>query len=245
METKSRYEGRLGKRFKSLDFDVKEVSVDGEKRTISGYAACFGNVDKAKDMLIKGCFAKSIQERGPESAANDKIIMLWMHDMDEPIGRISVMREDDKGLYFEAVVDDVDRGNQAIKQLESGTLNQFSIGYRYVWDKCEWDNDRDCLIVKEVVLYEVSVVSIGCNGETEYLGLKSNEVYQDKYNELVVEIDALCKGMGARKQQELQGIIAKAMSLAGARSESNPPVVKQADDTGEKSMFANLLIKQK
>lgn len=245
METKSKYEGRLGKRFKSLGFDVKEVSVDGEKRIISGHAACFGNVDKAKDMLIKGCFAKSIQERGPESMANDKIIMLWMHDMDEPIGRISVLREEDKGLYFEAVVDDVDRGNQAIKQLESGTLNQFSIGYRYVWDKCEWDDENGCLIVKEVVLYEVSVVSIGCNGETEYLGLKSNEGYQDKYDELVVEIDALCKGMGARRQQELQGIIAKAMSLAAVRAENTPPAGKQADDTGEKSMFANLLIKQK
>lgn len=245
MKTNSKYEGRLGKRFKSLDFDVKEVSLDAEKKTISGYAACFGNVDKAKDVLVKGCFAKSIQERGPESTANDKIIMLWMHDMDEPIARISVLREDEKGLYFEAVVDDVDRGNQAIKQLESGTLNQFSIGYRYVWDKCEWDDEHGCLIVKEVFLYEVSVVSIGCNGETEYLGLKSAGGYQDKYNELVIEIDALCKGMGARKQQELQGIIAKAMSLAAARSESIPPGGGRADGDHEKSMFENLIIKQK
>ena len=40
-----------------------------------------------------------------------------------------------KGLYFEAVIDDVERGNQAIKQAESGTLNQFSIGYSYVREK--------------------------------------------------------------------------------------------------------------
>ena len=166
-----KYEGRLGKQVKS--FDVKELSFNGESRTISGYAAIFNNKDKAGDILMKGCFAKSIQDRGPESQANDKIIMLWQHDMHEPIGRISVLQEDEKGLYFEAIIDDVERGNQAIKQLESGTLNQFSFGYTYVWEKCEYDNEREALIVKEVVLYEISVVSIGCNGETEYLGLKA------------------------------------------------------------------------
>ena len=106
-----KYEGRIGKQFKS--FDVKELSFNGESRTISGYAAVFNNRDKAGDILLKGCFAKSIQDRGPESQANDKIIMLWQHDQHEPIGRISVLKEDDRGLYFEAVIDDVERGNQA------------------------------------------------------------------------------------------------------------------------------------
>ena len=156
-----KYEGRIGKQFK--EFAVKELSYNGESRTISGYAAIFNNRDKAGDILLKGCFAKSIQDRGPESQANDKIIMLWQHDQHEPIGKISVLIEDEKGLYFEAVIDDVERGNQAIKQLESGTLNQFSIGYSYVWEKCEYDQERDAFIVKEVVLYEISVVSIGCN----------------------------------------------------------------------------------
>lgn len=244
MEKNNKYQGRIGKKFKSLDLNVKEIELDSEKRTISGYAAIFGNVDKSGDVLVKGCFSKSIQDRGPESSANDKIIMLWMHDMDEPIARVTVLKEDDKGLYFEAKVDDVDKGNQALKQLESGTLNQFSIGYRYVWENCEWDDDKRCLIVKEVVLYEISVVSIGCNGDTEYLGLKGESDYLEKYNELVVEINSLCKGMSARKQQELQRIIAKSMSLASARPENNPPKVEEAGSGSKKSMFDNLLIKK-
>lgn len=241
MET-NKYTGRIGKQYKT--FDCKEVSFDSEKRVISGYAAIFGNIDKAKDVLIKGCFSQSIKDRGPESAANDKIIMLWMHDMNEPIARITMLKEDDKGLYFEAAIDDVDRGNQALKQLESGTLNQFSIGYRYVWENCEWDDDKGCLIVKEVVLFEISVVSIGCNPQTEYLGLKSGEDYQEAYNNLVVEIDSFCKGMNTRKQQEIQRIIAKAMSLATEKLENNPPSGDKADE-GDKSMFDNLSIKQK
>lgn len=206
-----KYDGRLGKRFKT--FDVKELDYNGESRTISGYAAVFNNRDKAGDILIKGCFAKSIQDRGPESAANDKIILLWQHDSHEPIGKIKTLKEDEHGLYFEAEIDDVPRGNQALKQLESGTLNQFSFGYSYVWENCEYDDKSNSLIVKEVVLYEISVVSIGCNGETEYLGLKADGV--DPYEALKNDLEAFCKGLDLpfRKKEELQEIIAKTLSL--------------------------------
>lgn len=247
MKTNNKYQGRMGKRFKS--FQTKEVSYDAEKRTITGYAAIFNNIDKAGDMLIRGCFSKSIQERGPESVANDKIIFLWMHNMNEPIGRIDVLKEDEKGLYFEATIDDVERGNQAIKQLESGTLNQFSIGYRYVWEKCEWDEQMECLVVKEVILHELSVVSIGCNGETEYLGLKSDTDYEERYMELDTEINTACKGLDKNKQQEIYRILAKAMALAAVKPEgmvTEPPVPLgggQGAKGEAKSMFDNLKLK--
>jgi HK97 family phage prohead protease len=246
----NKYDGRMGKRYKSIQFDTKETTFDSESRTISGYAAIFGNIDKAGDMLIKGCFSRSIQERGPETSANDKIAFLWMHDMSEPIARITVLKEDDRGLYFEAVVDDVDRGNQALKQLESGTLNQFSIGYRYVWENCEYDSDKECFIVKEVILYEISVVTIGCNGETEYLGLKTIETveqYEDEYKNLNDELDSVLNQVNKVKQQKIQRILAKAMALASIKleEERKSPVIpledEQAVDSKPKSMFESLI----
>lgn len=243
MSKTNKYIGRMGIQYKTFSIYAKEVNYDNESRTISGYAAIFGNKDKAGDILIKGCFSKSIQDRGPESAANDKIIMLWMHNMNEPIGRITVLNEDDKGLYFEAIIDDVPRGNQAIKQLESGTLNQFSIGYQYVWENCEYDAEKDAFIVKEVKLHEISVVSIGCNGETEYLGLKTVENAERVYEELVGEIAEVCSGMNAQKQMKIQGIISKAMSLASFKPESRKTTLKEGADAPKnkiKSMFNNL-----
>lgn len=238
-----KYEGRIGKQFK--EFAVKELSYNGESRTISGYAAVFNNRDKAGDILLKGCFAKSIQDRGPESQANDKIIMLWQHDQHEPIGKISVLIEDEKGLYFEAVIDDVERGNQAIKQLESGTLNQFSIGYSYVWEKCEYDQERDAFIVKEVVLYEISVVSIGCNGETEYLGLKSEST--DPYEDLKNEIESAIKGLPIRKKEEIQTLVRKALSLGQFKPEvprkAVEPLEEVKADTKIK-LFGNIKLKK-
>ena len=170
MERKGRYTGKVGMQYKYFGLQLKKEDFDEKSRTISGYAAVFGNRDKAGDVLVKGCFSKSIRERGPESQANDKILLLWMHDMSEPIGKVMKLEEDERGLYFEAKIDEIELGDRAIKQLESGTLNQFSIGYSYVWENCEWEDDTNTLYVKEVKLYELSVVSIGCNAETEYLG---------------------------------------------------------------------------
>lgn len=240
---KDKFKGRLGKQFKTIE--VKDMTWDGPSRKISGYGAIFGNVDKVGDMLLKGCFAKSIAERGPQSQANDKIIFLWQHDMKEPIGRITELKEDDRGLYFEAEIDDVERGNQALKQLESGTLNQFSIGYNYVWEKCEWDHEHDILVVKEVILYEISVVSIGCNGETEYLGLKSAEDTQNAYEALNQELEGVCKGMNVRQREAVQNVIRKAMSLAAIKpAEEKPLEQKQADNETKYNLFTKIHLKK-
>ena len=240
---KSKYEGRIGMRHRTSAVYMKEVELDSGSRTISGYAAVFNNVDRAKDMLIKGCFAKSIRERGPESAANDKILLLWQHDTREPIGRITKLEEHDRGLYFEAEIDDVETGDRALKQLESGTVNQFSIGFTYVWDQCEWDESGEVFIVKEVKLYEISVVTFGCNPETEYLGLKSDGDYDREYGTLMQEIADFSQRMPVRKQQQLQEIITKAVSLAGWRPDSakaGPLSSMQADKPG---MFNQIKIK--
>lgn len=103
MET-SKYKNRLGKQYKSLAFYAKEIQYDSGSRTISGYAAVFNNIDKSGDMLLKGCFSKSIQERGPGSSANDKIIFLWMHDMHEPIDALRFCKKMRKGFTLKRIL---------------------------------------------------------------------------------------------------------------------------------------------
>lgn len=239
----NKYKNRMGMQFKT--FEVKEF--ESESRKISGYAAIFNNKDKASDILLKGCFSKSIEERGPQSTANDKIILLWQHDQREPLGRITELKEDDRGLYFEAVIDEIELGDRAIKQLESGTLNQFSIGYNYVWENVEYDSERDAYIVKEVKLHEISVVSIGCNGLTEYLGLKSDEEFDQAYKELANEITEATKHMSAKKQAWIQNIIGKAMSLASIKPEvvKNAPLDEGKADSKINSVFNFIQFKER
>lgn len=147
--------------------------IDAEKHVVRVKFASFGNKDAANDILIKGCFAKSIAERGPQSSTNRKIAFCWMHDMKDPIGKVLNIWEEEDGAYADVQLSEFDavpNAKRAWSQLKDGSINQFSFGYRYVWDKVEYDQDQDAYIVKEVVLHEISVVTLGCNEETEYIG---------------------------------------------------------------------------
>ena len=57
----SKYEIKSGHEIKDMD---------GTKREVAVYLAKFGNVDSDNDVIQKGAFKKSIQERGPQSPSN-------------------------------------------------------------------------------------------------------------------------------------------------------------------------------
>lgn len=208
-------------RYKAIG--VSDFKVSAESRTISGYAAIWGNKDDASDILIKGCCAKSIAERGPDSATNRKIIFLWMHDCDEPLGRITKLVEDDKGLYFEAVVDKIPEGDRCLEQLKSGTLNQFSIGYMYVWDKCEWDSEKGALVCRELNLFEISVVALGCNEETGFEGMKGIDLTSER-NKLMRDTERALKSLPYETQIQVRQLISKHIALNS--SEPGEPLME-------------------
>ncbi len=67
--------------------------------------------------------------------------------------------EDDIGLYFETLpLDNVQWANDLLVQLKSGTINNFSIGFKHVWDRVEWDDEEDCMVNLEIRLFEISAV---------------------------------------------------------------------------------------
>lgn len=215
--------------FQHREFVVKDYRWDGESRTISGYAAVFGNVDRVDDVLLKGCFAKSIMERGPQSDAKGKILLLWQHMADEPLGRITKLYEDDYGLYFEAELDEFELADRAIKQLVSGTLNQFSIGFKYVWNAVNTDPETGINYISEVKLYEISIVSVAANPETEFLGMKGGIDDTDAFAKDVADF---AKGMPVDKEMKFQKLIAKAMSLGAIKPQESALEDVQADRKG-------------
>lgn len=174
MQDKIQQKKETVKNRKLFKLTVKEASVvDEDKHVIEVKFASFGNVDSDGDLLVKGCFAKSINDRGPESSTNRKIAFLWQHDMRDPIGKIMKIEEREDGAYATVQLSDFDavpNAKRAYYQLQEGTLNQFSFGFNYIWDKMEYDEEKDAFIIMEVKLYEISVVTMGANEETEYIG---------------------------------------------------------------------------
>lgn len=227
LKEKQRLKSALAARpviYKSFSAEIK--SVDSETRIATGYLTSFNNLQDDGDVLIKGCFAKSIQERGPDSKTARKIAYLFMHDMKDPIGHFKVLREDDYGLYFEAYIDKIPQGDRVLEQYKSGTLNQHSIGLRYVWDKCQWGEwtlpdgtITEAFICYELLLFEGSVVTLGSDENTPFTGMKA-ETIESERNALIRETERILKGLDFETQYEIRRLIAKHLSLAETEPQS-------------------------
>jgi len=167
---------------------------DLNNRIISGYLLVWGTVNMHGEMFLRGCAAKSIQERGPGSNANYKITFLRQHNQDEALCVFGELVEDDYGLRFRSKpLDNVPWADHVLTQVRSGTLNQFSAGFNYVWDKTEWDgeanNGQGAIICKEIDLFEGSIVTIG--SELNTMVLRSAETTELFFDEIEDFIKAL------------------------------------------------------
>ena len=207
-----------------------DLKADKESRKVSFYAAAFGNIDSDGDVLVRGAFAKSIQEHGPQSNSQQKIAYLFQHDMKNPIGRIIRMEEDEKGLYVEAEIDNISEGDRVLTQYQSGTLNQHSIGFRYIWDKVEYDETTEAFIVKEVQLWEVSVVTLGANENTPFMGMKSEEIARVN-EELQQEINTFCKSLDPTIAYKARQLMAKCKALATSEPDMKSTLKDQPTKT--------------
>jgi HK97 family phage prohead protease len=216
----------------------KELKADKESRTVSGYLAAFGNKDSDSDILVKGCFAKSLQERGVASSSNRKIAYLHQHDTKKPLGKFTKLEEDDFGLYFEAKISKIPLGDEVLEQYSDGTLNQHSIGFKYIWDKIEYDEVQDAYIVKEVNLYEGSVVTLGANENTPFLGLKSEQLESHR-NQILQDFELAIKGLDYDNQIELKQIFSRLISLSEAEPQEALKEEKRAEK--EPSMFEKFI----
>lgn len=183
-----------------------------EERTVRGYLIVWGVIDTYGTIFLRGCCAKSISDRGPQSNAKNKIIHLWQHKTDEPIGQFTVLREDDYGLYFEAVYDEIPQAERALVQIKSGTLNQYSVGFSYVWDKMIYDEEIEAVMLQEIELYEGSVVTRASNKET--YTIRSEQDLENEIEQLNFETEEFIKSVPRSRQLELRQLISRHISLS-------------------------------
>jgi len=157
---------RYGIQYKSTDAVIKDL--DRKTGVVTGYFSKFDNIDADQDIIVKGAFAKSIMENGPNSS-KPRIMHLYQHDMRKPLGKPEVLREDDEGLYFESKIVGTSYGEDVLKLYEAGVINEHSIGFNTV--KSEPKDGAN--YIYEVRLYEGSTVTFGANEDTPFTGFKS------------------------------------------------------------------------
>lgn len=199
-------------------------------RVVEGYLAVFGVKDLDKTVAVKGCFAKSIQERGPKSNAKNKILHLWMHNMFEPLGQYLELEEDDYGLRFAAEFDDTEgMPTRILDQTRSGTINQYSFGFTYVWDKMEFDEKNEAILMYECDLFEGSSVSIRASNPETYT-IRTKEDFKNTFGQLNNETEDFINSLPRQYRMEIRQLVTRYKSLAEFKpSQEERPLSKTLD----------------
>lgn len=142
-----------------IPLEIKSISDSGE---FEGYGSVFGVKDSHSDIVISGAFSQSLSNWKNK---NSLPAMLWQHQINEPIGVYTEMREDDKGLFLKGrlLIDDDPLAKRAYGHLKAGSLKGLSIGYNL--KDYEYDHNKDAFILKEIDLWEVSLVTFASNEE--------------------------------------------------------------------------------
>lgn len=160
----------MKKEIKTFPFEVKQVQEDEEYFTFEGYASTFGNVDLGDDAIMKGAFALSL-------AKNSSVPVLWQHQMSEPVGKSIQLYEDQVGLFIKAILPKSDTlvSGRIIPQMKVGSIREMSIGF-FTRDA---EMEKGIRLIKEIELYEVSLVTKAMNPQALVANFKSMESIRD------------------------------------------------------------------
>jgi HK97 family phage prohead protease len=126
------------------------IDADG---TVEGYASLFGEIDQARDMVMRGAFAATLSARGIH-----RVPMLFQHDPAEPVGIWLELREDHRGLYARGkLIPEVARARELLSLVKAGAVDGLSIGFKTV--RGQIDPKTRIRRLLAVDLWEISIVT--------------------------------------------------------------------------------------
>ena len=196
------------------------------------YASVFGNVDSYGDVVVKGAFTNTLADW--RQRKDRKIPLLYGHNMHDPnmnIGVILEAEEDERGLKVLAQFDDDDTAQKVYRLVKAGRVAELSFAFDTVKSARLEDPDRPDAFreLQELKLYEVSVVPIGANSETEVLAIKAAAVGMTQVAEAVKAGRTLSKANESSIRSALEGISAAKDALEKVL----PPDPEDDDETEE------------
>jgi HK97 family phage prohead protease len=150
--------------YKNLQQGISDVDV--KKGIVTGYFSSFDNMDSDGDVIRKGAFSKTINENFA------RVRHLLDHDATKAVGKIQLLQEDAKGLYYESKAGRHTLGRDFLLMVEDGLITEHSIGFVTIKQK----NMAGYNEISEVKLYEgSSLQGWGANEMTPITGMKNFE----------------------------------------------------------------------
>jgi uncharacterized protein len=166
---------------KTFKLQIKSLDEAGK---FSGLASVYGNVDLGGDVVMPGAFAKSLADRGHE------IPILFQHDMRQPVG-LGKLKDTSQGLEIQGqLVLEVAKAREAYSLLKARVLRGLSFGY----DTVKSDIQAGVRYLRELKLYEVSLVTVPMNELATVTAVKTSESSMNWQIEQFRTLLEQCKG---------------------------------------------------
>lgn len=149
-----------------------------------GYASVFDNVDMYGDVVRKGAFARTLKEWAGR-AESAVMPLLYGHDTKDPnnnIGWIMEAEEDDHGLLVKGQLDlEGGNGPQVYRLVKGRRLSEMSFAYDVQDGGFAKENGNEFFELRDLDLFECSLVPMGANRETEVLAFKELAAQADRW----------------------------------------------------------------
>lgn len=162
------------RRFRDFGIELRGEG-EGEKRTISGYAAKFNKESE----LLYGSFVEVIEPGAFDDVLQDDVRALLNHDNNFILARTKSgtlnLSVDEIGLRYEFTAPDTTAGNDLLQSIKRGDISQSSFGFTIASGGAEWeiieneDNSvKEIRRIKKIKrLYDVSPVTFPAYPDTE------------------------------------------------------------------------------
>jgi len=174
----------------TIPLEIKALN-DGE---FEGHGSVFGNEDLGGDVVMPGAFKRSL---ATHKKANSLPQMFWMHDPSRVPGKWLSMEEDSNGLKVKGVLADTPLGNEIRTLLQMDAVKGLSIGYRTIDQDYKDDGTR---LLKEIELWEVSVVSLPMNPLAQVAHAKSQMSASGEYVPTAREFERTLRDVGCSQR---------------------------------------------
>jgi uncharacterized protein len=193
---------------RKLTFELK--ALDTEKGEFEGLASVYGVEDANGDRVEPGAFKRTLDHKG------GKVPLLWQHNPSDVIG-ISELTDSPEGLRIKGRLNlAIGQAREAFELIKQGAVNGLSIGYDTVQEAFK-DGIR---LLKEVRLWEVSVVTFPANPEALIASVKAEQ--ENKFDAMLAQVigmAALDMKVDAKNVKaairSLDALLVKAAGLVG------------------------------
>lgn len=221
-------------RVKVLDAG-EEGAAEGE---FTALVSVFGNVDSYGDVVQPGAFERTLKEW---SASGYPIPVYWGHNLSDPdynIGHVVEAVETDRGLQVRAQLDmESPKAPQVYRLLKGGRVKEFSFGYS-IRDAGWGEKDGDGVYeLRDINLFEVSVVPVGANPATELHSVKAHAERTGRSASRALEGVKAGRVLSAKNEDALREardeISAAIDAIDGVLSALDPPAKTPDEGAGD------------